>query len=235
MKPAFVRRCPFLLFAATIMATTTALADGISVTEDLKHARGEHTVIVLDSAQIRDVERLREVVLSDEQLRLLRAVYEKTPRKLVVLSSRWNDCTCGIGVFGIWCRVGELDVPHSRLRAQEYWDKYLEENRQESERNDSRFDEDDNWASVGKAIILDSQGDMYLDGKWISEGELRRLIDEISSSEVHAKRVSRYIYFDLPPPISEAVDKRIRELLQRTNTYCKTKQVELSAVGMELD
>jgi hypothetical protein len=237
MRSSLAKCCFPLLFATEIIVAPYAFADGIYVTEDLKHARFEHTVIILNEEQIKDVERLRQVVLTDEQMKPLRAIYGKTPNKLTILSSRWAMCTCDVGAYGIWCRVGELDIPHSSLRAQEEMDEYFAEySIEETGGNDSSADEgepaDDGYAFVGEHIIMDSKGEMYLNGIRISEEELRKIIDEVSSSAVRARDICRYIDFDLPPPISEEVDKNIYEIVQRTNAYCKERNVEFSAIGM---
>jgi hypothetical protein len=209
----------FLAVLAKMTLTPPVCAEGISVTSDLKHARGNHTVFVLNETQIKDVERNRQVVLTDEQLKPLRGICAKIPRKLKVLSSRYDGCTCLIKNYGIWCRVGELDVPHKDLSPEgeneqpvEYWE--------------------DDYISISRTIILDSQGDMYLDAKKLSEDQLRAEIDEVSSTEVESgKEVSRTIWFDTPPPINEDVDNKIRNLIDQTKAYCKGKDVSFYAIG----
>jgi len=236
MKACLGKCCFPLLFAAEMITTSPALADGIYVTEDLKHARFEHMVIHLNEEQIKDVERLRQVVLTEEQMKPLKAIYEKSPNRLTILSSRWADCTCDVGAYAIWCRVGEIDVPHSSLRTQEAMDRYFAEYpldvNSDYDENSAGEPGEEEYAFVGEHIIVDSKGDMYLGGIRISEEDLKKVIDEIGLTEVRAREVCRYIDFDLPPPINEEVDKSIYDFLQRTKAYCKEKNVEFSAIGM---
>lgn len=240
MRACFLKRVVALVIVLEMIVAAPVFADEIRVSEDLKHATGDHTVIVLNEEQIKDVERTRQVVLTDEQLKPLKAIYEKTPNKLEVLSSRWELCTCGVEFYGIWCRVGELDVTHSYLKSMKESDEYRKKNPpQEIEKVDSDLDggdeqasdywEEEGYLDVGRHIILDSRGDMYLDGKRISEEQLRAEIDEVRAIEAPDKEVSYFISFDTPPPISEDIDKRIHNLIDRVNAYCKEKDVGVGA------
>ena len=216
-----------------VLGTLPAFADGIYVTKDLKHVDGDHTVIRLDKKQINDVERLRDVVLTEEQIKPLKAIYENVPHKLPVLSSRWDSCTCGFGVYAIWCRVGEIDIPHSSLEIQKMLDEHYEKNPpSKTKATKSTVKESSKYVAIGKSLILDSQGNMYLDGKEIIEDELLSMVDDISKQDVPGKEVTRYIYLDIPPPINKAIDEKIFNLTERIEAHCVQRNVHFRALGI---
>ena len=229
----FIQFKIFLIFIA--VGTLPAFADGIYVTKDLKHVVEDHTVIRLDKKQIKDVERLREVVLTEEQIKPLKAIYGNVPHKLSVLSSRWDSCTCDLGVYAIWCRVGEIDIPHSSLEGQKMLDEYYEKNPPSKTEATKTTNESSKYAFIGKSLILDSQGNMYLDGKEIAEGELLSMVDDISKQQVPGKEATRYIYLDIPPPINEAIDEKIFNLTERIEAHCVKSNVEFWALGISLE
>ena len=235
-----IRSIPSVFLLIPLFAVLAA-ADGIYVTEDLKHVRGKHTTIILNESQILDVEQRREIVLTEAQLEPLRAIYKKTPNKLIVVSSRWDSCTCGMGIYAIWCRVGELDVPHSSLEGAKSMDEYYENNPvAEPEDGDpiltdeidsSGFRENERYIFAGRSLILDSKSDMHFEGERVTESELRSLIDKISKVEGKGKRVRRYISFDVPPPIGPEIDEKVLGLIKSTRTYCEQKNVNFYAMG----
>lgn len=216
-----------------IGATLPAFGDGIAVSEDRKHVTGQHTTIRLEGKQIDQVERLREVELTGKQIQSLQSIYPRAniPHKLEVLSSRYDSCTCGMGVYAIWCRPGEIDVPHSSLEAQKFLEAY------EKEHPSSKAEDD--WDAAGrkeeyivKQLILDSRGRMYLDGKDVQETELLAMIDEMHQRRAKSSRVWCSITLDVPPPIDKETDERIFQLSDRIEAYCHERRVDFWALGI---
>jgi hypothetical protein len=223
-----------LLSFALLCMPSRSYSDGIYVTKDLKHVFGPHITMNLSKQQTQDVEQKRTVELSDDQLMLLREIYDKIPKKLPVLSSRWDSCTCDLGVYAIWCRPGEIDIPHSSIQAQKELDEYIESNPAENAKADNDSDAGDSQ-HVGESIILDSKADMFIAGRLVTEREVYRVIDKLSTKQVKASRVYRSLFLDLPPPIDNIVDQRIEELVDRLEQYSKKKGVEFWALGLSYE
>ena len=209
--------------------TATTHADGIRVTKDLKHVDGPHTVIKLTKEQILAVERKRTVLLTAKQLKPLQSLYNKLPRKWAILTSRWDDCTCGIELFAVWCRTGELDVLHDRVMAEKFIQKANLDTDKDSHPSNSASNSEEMSGPkfISENIIIDSKGDMFLNGSRISEQKLRKTIDKMAD----VKDVERYISFDPPPPISDEIDARILQTLTQFAEYAANKNVNLSAIG----
>ncbi len=207
-----------LSMVALLFVATTAAADGISVTPDKRHARGDHTVINLTKKQVRDVERARKVTLNGRQHALLQKMNANFPAALKVLTSRWDDCTCGLGAYAIWCRIGELDVPADVVK---YYEKPEDEPDNETAADDRRT----------LKIVMDSRGKMYVKGKAVAENDIRRLGDKLQAARREGRVFKRYIVVDTPPPIDERVDRQVSSILERLNEYSKQKEINFHAIG----
>jgi hypothetical protein len=103
----------FVFLISLLTCPCQTLADGLPVSADKHHITVEHTVIKLTGTQRLEVERLRRLTLTQGQYAKLRTLSAFIPRTLRVLSSRHEDCTCGEGAIAVWCRSGEVDVPHN--------------------------------------------------------------------------------------------------------------------------
>ncbi len=202
------------------------LADGISVTPDLKHVQGEHVTFKLTKTQINDVERLRKATLTKEQHAKLKKINPKVPSEVTVLSSRWDSCTCGVCFYAVWCRKGEIDIPLYEIQ---YADK------SECTEDDNIDNSEQGSTNIGKAIILDSSGTMFVKGKMITEKDLYKAIDKIAVMQVPRKKVWKFVYMDTPPPINDRIDKKIEDLATRVNSYCIEKKISFSALGLHIN
>jgi len=220
-----------LLSLMLLWIPARSYSDGIYVTEDRKHALGEHTTLKLTKSQIRDVEQRRTVILNESQLKQLRKLYGNMPKKLEVLSSRWDDCTCGMGIYAIWCRPGEIDIPHSRIEANREADAYTKEH--PNEVPDADWDADDSSGqSKTERVIIDSKAAMFIGGKLISEKLMYERIDRLVATQAQTSSVSPAIFLDVPPPIDEKADQKIKTLIDRLEQYCRSKGVDFYAMGM---
>lgn len=206
-----------------------AYADGIPVSPDRKSLTQDHYTVVLAPSQVVEVERLRTVTLTDSQLRPLVAVYEKFPRTLEVISSRWDSCTCGMGAYAIWCRPGEVAVPWYALEFQEAQDDYDAANPVEENLDAAN---EDGRVYVQFDINIDSEGLMYLEGEAVTEEKLEKLIDDAVGNGKSTPRTECFVNLDIPPPIDDETDARIRELSKRIGDFCKERQVNFWALGI---
>jgi hypothetical protein len=210
-----------------LVIPSICFSDGIQVTKDLKNVPGEHTTIKLSQKQMEDVEQRRTVELTTEQLNYLRKIYEKIPKKLTVLSSRWDSCTCGMGIYAIWCRPGEIDIPYSAVEQQKRMDE-------PSYKKDAEEDYETN-TRTGETIILDSQGQMFIEGKIITEKKMYAHIDGLSQKQTREKTIHQSVYLDIPPPINSEVDKAIKELVERLEKYSQNKGMNFWALGLSYE
>jgi hypothetical protein len=206
-----------------------AYADGIPVSRDLKSVTQDHYTIVLTASQVPEVERLRTITMTDEQLRPLHAVYEKFPRTVEVVSSRWDSCTCGMGAYAIWCRPGEVYIPWYSAETQEAQDEYDAANPAEEEPDAANGD---GRVFIEFGIKIDSQGLMYLDGKAVFEEKLMELVEEAVVDPNSTPPTECFVYLDIPPPIDDETDARIRELSERIGVFCKERRVNFWALGI---
>lgn len=202
--------------AALLLAWNMAIADGIYVTKDKRHAAGDHIVIKLTNDQVIDVEANRNLILTEEQHLVLTKMNLKFPRKLEILSSRWDDCTCGIAAYAIWCRVGEVDIPTHVIR---HFDN--------AEVNDEN---EENGTKVLKAI-MDSKGKMFVNGKMQTKKEIEALAVSLEKTFTSAQKMQTYITVDTPPPISEEVDHEIFKTLRELESFAMHNNVSFYAIG----
>lgn len=216
---------PLLLLAAT----TATHGDGIPVAPDRKSVTVESFTIPLDEDQVKQVERLRIVTLSKEQLAPLVAIYDKVPPTIEVVSSRYDDCTCHLEVYGIWCRPGEIEVPKDRIAYKKYLDDYRAANPAQEEGTEHATAHEQ-YEFVG--LTLDSAGTIYRDGKTVEESEVMALIDAMYERRKQNDRLDCSVVLDTPPPIDEATDARIRELAKRIKTHCDARVIGFWAAGI---
>lgn len=228
-KPALL----VLLSLTLLCIPSLSYPDGIYVTKDLKHVLGTHTILSLSKRQVRDVEQKRKVTLSDNQLMRLGEMYDKIPRMLTVLSSRWDSCTCGLGLYAIWCRPGEIDIPHSGIQAQKESDEYMKSHPERAHEEQNSNDSDTQF--VSEKVVLDSKAEMFIAGKLITEKSMHKLIDRLATKQVKASHVYRSLFLDIPPPINDKVDQKIKELVDRLEQFCKNKGVDFWAMGLSRD
>lgn len=223
-----------LLFLMLLCSPSPSYPDGIYVTKDLKHALGAHTTLSLSKKQARDVEQNRTVTLSDNQVMRLRDIYDKIPRRLTVLSSRWDSCTCGFGLYAIWCRPGEIDIPHSRIEAQKESEDYLKSHPGDRASEEENSDDSDT-RYISEKVVLDAKAEMFIAGKFVTEKRMYKLIERLATKQVKASHVYRSLSLDIPPPINDKVDQKIKELVDRLEQFCKKKGVDFWAMGLSRD
>lgn len=219
------------LILLSICLFTSAYADGISVSKDLKQVQEEHITIKLSDKQKNEVERTRFVYLTDKQLIPLKNIYNKAPKKISVLSSRYDSCTCGMGIYAIWCRAGEIDIPISSIKSQ----KWIDQNK---DKNSDALDEEDDTSegnSYFEIIIFDSNGRMFHKGNIINESEACKLIDWLSVLKSKDSNNVSSLVLDTPPPISLEIDKKIFNISSRLEKYSKSKGIDFSAQGLKID
>lgn len=222
----------YLPIVAFLLVAGPVHSEAIPVTPDRKDVTVDSFTIPLNEAQVKQVEQLRTLTLTGEQMAPLWAMYDKTPQTIDVVSSQYDSCTCGMGVYGIWCRPGEIKIPWGSVEAEIVKDTRGAEN-PDLEEDTEQEPNSNNHEST--RVILDSAGKTYLDGKERREADVLALIDALCDRQKQNDWLSFWITLDVPPPIDDATDARIRELAKRIEARCKERNIGFWGLGISAD
>lgn len=220
----------FLTLSLFLSTAASVHGDGIPVARDFKSVTVESFTIQLNADQVKQVERLRKVTLTDAQSVPLLAIYDKCPRTIEVVSSRYGSCTCDFGLYAIWCRPGEIKIPHDSVASQKDQDEYDVESPTEEEKVDP-----DSTRYEGESLIQDSEGNTYIDGKEIKEADILALIDAMYERQKQNDHLECYLNLDVPPPMNAATDTRVRELVKRLEAHCEKRSVNFWAEAFSVE
>lgn len=216
---------PFLFLLAM-----PARGEAIPVAPDRKSVTVDSYTVPLNDDQRKDVEQRRKLTLTDEQMAPLLALSDAVPRTIDVYSSRYDSCDCGLGIYAIWCHPGQVEIPWSSVLAE------LDKKANDTVQPDAdATPEPDPGAHESTRVIIDAAGKLYLDGKERQEADVLALIDSLHERQKENDWVSWWITLDIPPPIDEATDTRIRELAARIEAHCKARNVGFWGLGISAD
>jgi hypothetical protein len=213
-----------------LLVAMPALGDGIPVAPDRKSVTVESYTVSLNADQRKEVEQRRKLTLTAAQMTPLWALYDRAPQTIDVVSSQYDSCDCGMGIYAIWCRPGQVEIPWSSVEAELNKDATFSK----PPEDDTKPETDAN-AHESTRVILDSAGNIYLDGKERQESDVLALIDTLHERQKENDWVSWWITLDVPPPIDEATDTRIRELAARIEARCKEREVGFWGLGISAD
>lgn len=225
-----ILRYPFLL--AILLLTGPAPGEGIPVAPDRKSVTVDSYTVSLNDDQRKEVERSRKLTLTEAQMAQLWALHDRAPQTIDVVSSQYDSCDCGMGMYGIWCRPGEIEIPWSSVNAEREKDSGSTENPDPAEQLPEKPDPGNHEST---RVILDSAGKIYLDGKERQEADILALIDTLSDRQKQNDWLTFWITLDVPPPINDVTDTRIRELAGRVEAKCKERSVGFWALGLSAD
>ena len=221
-----------LLILLTLVIAATVHGDGIPVAPDFKGVTVETFTIALNKEQVAQVERLRKVTLTNTQMAPIWAIYTKIPSTIEVVSSRWDSCTCEFDMYAIWCRPGEIEIPRYQIASKKELDAYKDahpapEDEPEEAPDTNRYDV--------RQFILDSAGKIYRDGKELPESEIQASIEVLYERRKQIDRLHCRIRLDIPPPIDDSTDTRIRALVDRVKSRCDGRNISFWAVGLSAE
>lgn len=199
--------------------------DGIPVTEDRRHLVGDHTVFALKQEQRLEVERRRQVTLTDEQVGVLRGICPRPPRRLEVISSRYDDCTCDLGPVGIWCRPGEIDIPHFLMRFASADDNAPVDKPGRATTREA----DEPAATPTETLILDSTGAVFRNGQAVTDDALEQVLKDLLQRP--APDEERWLLIRVPPPVDAATDLRIKEWFDGMELRCAKQKITALRCG----
>ncbi|PKK89948.1 MAG: hypothetical protein CVV64_11480 [Candidatus Wallbacteria bacterium HGW-Wallbacteria-1] len=211
-----------------------ALSDGIYASKDLSQLTAEHIVVKLSEDQIPEVEQNRTLVFSEDQLAELKKCFIKFPLRIDVISSRWKDCVCGMGLYAVWCRKNEIAIP--MLAIESFQSAY--EKSEIPENPDQSDIEQDFAQNILIPLIFDSRGRIFCGGTEVSRSAIidnmkilalfRPLFLPLSSVKVN-------IQLDPPPPISKIIDSEILRFFNLSSKLGKFLQIDVYPIGLNGD
>lgn len=211
-------------------AAMPARGEAIPVAPDRKSVTVDSFTITLNEAQVKQVEQRRKLTLTEDQMPPLRAICDTTPQTIDVVSSQYDSCTCGMDVYAIWCRPGQVEIPWSSVEAELNQEAADKEQPAADAKPDPALDPQESTR-----VIVDAAGKLYLDGKERQEADVLALIDTLHERQKENDWISWWITLDIPPPIDEATDTRIRELAARIEAHCKEREVGFWGLGISAD
>lgn len=207
-----------------LFSTLPVGADGIPVSQDRKSLSVEQITIRLTPAQVRQVERRRELSLTAEQRGPLHARFGKLPATLPAVSSRYDSCTCDMPLYAVWCRLGEVEIPIDCLA--DFKELTAQANAPEEEEQNSPSD---NFECLN--LILDSAGQYYREGKAMDITDIEAEIEAMYQRQKLNEQLSCSVFLDTPPPMDEATDDRIHEVVDAVAALCRTRFITMWAPG----
>ncbi|MBI5525012.1 MAG: hypothetical protein HY897_01675 [Deltaproteobacteria bacterium] len=223
------KSCCLVVLVGTLFAAT-AFADGISVTEDLKHPKGKYYTIKLNSKQITDVERRRRVTLTKKQVKQFEKDYAGKGESYPVLSTRYDSCTCFVLRYVWWGTPGEVDIDERQVKAfAETQTTGKEELAPEGD--DTSSDPMFPWIH----LIMDSKGSMFSEGagKRLTEEDVVKILRSYGKARGEKNCKVGGLTFDTPPPIDPEFDKTMWAKLRRIMAVGKTICIPVQIQGYE--
>jgi hypothetical protein len=178
-----------------LLLISIASADGPPVKED-GTITTEHVALKIDSSQIKQVEKTHIINLSPSQHSVLKKYYNKLPKKFVVVTPHYNECTCDL-IYLIWNKTDTIVLP---LNSVDYFKELLGDKKHP-------FDYQGLLKSwVKQKIIIDTKGNLYFEGKSLSTTGLEDLFKNIAKDK---DEDARWIAISLPPYLKTEYEARV--------------------------
>ena len=199
-----------------ILIVSCLKGDGLYFNNDLTQLGGDFSVLKLSRSQRQQVERSRVVDLSPSQWKSLQQVGKECPKQLQVLTSNYNDCTCGVGSIAVWFRPGELEVPH----------RYIPKTK--------NIDGPEDLLPFA-GLIIDPDGLVWLNGKPAQMKAIKSTMHENakvyrSVNEIPESQWS-YCYIEAPPGPAIRKHSAIKQLVEVLRVYANSQRIQLYIPG----
>ncbi len=113
-----MKRFLFAIIAVlSICPLSTLRADGPPVNEKTGKLTCKSVRFDMDEKQVRQAERIGYVELSDKQIAKIKKINKAFDTKLLmIVPVPYHDCTCGMGVYGIWNKNASFEIPYQQIR-----------------------------------------------------------------------------------------------------------------------
>jgi hypothetical protein len=200
----------FILFVSCLKG------DGLYFNNDRTHLGGEYSVLKLSSSQRQQVERSRVIDLTLSQWKSLQQVGKECPKRLQVLTSDYDDCTCGVSSIAVWFRPGELEVPH----------RYIPQ----AINNDGP---EDSLPFAG--LVIDPDGLVWLNEKPIKMSGIKSTMNENAKVYRSVNEIAEdhwsYCYIEAPPRPAIRNLPAIKKLVEALRVYADSQRIHLYIPG----
>ena len=205
----------FLALLIVVLSAFMAKADGPPVEKD-GTITSEYLSIRLLPDQIKQIEKSHIIDLTVGQHNLLKKIYKNFPKRFVVVTPHYNDCTCDL-IYLIWNKIDTVALP---LDSVSYFKELLQDNSYDY-RELIR-----NWNK--QKIIIDTKGNLYNEGRGISKTALEELFKKLSNDK---DEFARWISISLPPYLNTQYEKKIGTVIREIEGVADKYKVKTQIGG----
>jgi len=195
----------FLLLALVLLCWLSRVVGDDKLPNDINFPDDEFVVLNISEDQLQEVESLRCVTFTKEQLAELRDLSPDFPRRIGVASpfvdriadsrfSPWPD-----QITGIWYSKEGVAVPRKALEGGEGWREFSKS------------------LNASDAVLIDTMGGYAIGSRKVSKAKLLGTLEKLARKEPEGKE---FYIFVLRPPVldidqeEQAVKRSIEELVQ---------------------
>jgi len=104
----------WLVLVSALLMTLPCLSDGLPI-DDSGMVYGDHVVLMLSPLQIVEIGRSRALTLEGDQLETMRKLVPEFPGQVRIFTPSYDDCMCGVVVYGIWTRPEQVAIPYGKM------------------------------------------------------------------------------------------------------------------------
>lgn len=191
----------------------------------------------MDAKQVQQAERIGYVELSGEQIQKLKKMNPEFDAKLLmIVPVPYQDCTCGMGVYGIWNRNASFEIPVQQIR--ELYQAPEDSDGEEIEGYGDEYELPKNFTIDSVAAHL-SRCTIFiaLDGKFYIRGEqapiesILTMIDEVAARiKMNSSAESRTddpqdLYISTPVLTDKKVKAKVFAAMKQIKQHAKLKDV----------
>ncbi len=182
-----------LRILAALFLCASLHADGPPIKDG--HIEGKKIVLKMSPRQVESAGRVGFLELELDQVAKIKKTQKgKFPRLIYVITDPYNDCTCGLGVYGLWTTGNDFEIPSYRFEGASdvvYWGFGDEE-----EPTVLRGLEDIKKIQDPRQLHIDSNGEVFQLGE--RANNFKQALQVIKAQGL-AKEEERYIGVSTPP------------------------------------
>lgn len=230
----------FLLLIIAILAICPLAilrADGPPVNQKTGKLTCKSIKFKMDTKQVSQAERVGYIELTNQQIDKLKKINKKFDAKLLmIVPVPYQDCTCGMGVYGIWNKNSSFEIPYDQLKQLNF--KPLDSDGEGIEDYGEEYDIPKNFTidSIAKNssrsnIFIGLDGKIYIQSMETPVEKVFSMIDEIASipeekaSELKANDVRRDLYISAPVLTDKKVKTKVFATMKLIKDHAKKKNV----------
>ena len=175
-----------------------------------------HLTIILSEKQVEQVSRSHWIRLDKDQTELVQRLHPTFKGGVSVITSLYNDCSCGLGNFAIWKSRNSL-----AFSVEGSWGEY-----------DEWDDEDPGYGG----LYIDHQGKFWVNGKKATEEIVKALCVETKKMHKDNKESGLPYSFVTRPPILDAdAEAHLVKKIEDLQKLMTSKGVKLFGYGLNFE